>query len=372
MTLEKTITAKDMKLVSPPQLTPEQKVQWDAYYNPINEAFLKANPQDKDLVRWRYQRYMHDYLACVKCIDENVGRMLKYLDDEGLSENTIVVYSSDQGFYLGEHGWFDKRWIFEESLRMPLVIRWPGVTKPGGQSKSIVSNLDFGETFLDAAGVKVPDDMQGRSLMPILEGNTPADWRKSFYYHYYEFPQPHVRPHYGVVTDADTSSSATTTPDVDYWELFDREKDPYELKSFYGDPAYADITKELMAELTKLRKDLKVPSEDQKSSPGCTRQTERPGQEGKKSRRSINAKKPEGEKYAIISLLRSEAVAAVHLSRSESIRSFPRPRSHSPRFLNIPKNQSTLPRHTGLRPPHSELHRLLSSFQKFANPRTLA
>jgi arylsulfatase A-like enzyme len=263
MMLAKTITPTDMKLVTPPQLTAEQKVQWEAYYTPLNEAFKKAQPEGKDLVRWRYQRYMHDYLACVKCVDDNVGRLLKYLDDEGLAENTIVVYSSDQGFYLGEHGWFDKRWIFEESLRMPLVIRWPGVTKPGSESKSIVSNLDFGETFLDAAGLKVPDDMQGRSLKPILEGNTPADWRKAFYYHYYEFPKPHhVRPHYGIVTDR-YKLIRFYKPDVDYWELFDREKDPLELKSFYGDPEYAKVTADLMTQLTQLRKDLKVPSESE-------------------------------------------------------------------------------------------------------------
>lgn len=293
MMLAKTITPTDMKLVTPKQLNAEQKSQWDAYYNPINEAFTKANPQGQDLVRWRYQRYMHDYLACVKCVDENVGRMLKYLDDEGLAENTIVVYSSDQGFYLGEHGWFDKRWIFEESLRMPLLVRWPGVAKPGGESKSIVSNLDFGETFLDAAGVKVPEDMQGRSLKPILEGNTPADWRKSFYYHYYEFPQPHhVRPHYGVVTDR-YKLIRFYKPDVDYWELFDREKDPLELKSFYGDPAYDQVTKDLMAELTKLRKDLKVPSEAEEQT--WMYGGKRPGQEGKKGQ-GPNAKKAEAEK----------------------------------------------------------------------------
>ena len=131
---------------------------------------------------------MHDYLGCVKAVDESVGRLLKYLDDEGLAENTIVVYASDQGFYLGEHGWFDKRWIFEESLRTPLLVRWPGVTKPGSVSDAIVSNLDFAETFLDAAGVPVPAEMQGRSLVPLLAGKQPADWRKSFYYHYYEFP----------------------------------------------------------------------------------------------------------------------------------------------------------------------------------------
>ncbi len=263
MTLAKTFSQVDVKLITPKQLNPEQKQLWDAYYGPRNEAFSKANPQGKDLVHWRYQRYMHDYLACVKAVDENVGRVLKYLDDEGLAENTIVVYSSDQGFYLGEHGWFDKRWIFEESLRTPLLVRWPGVTKSGGEFNGIVSNVDFAETFLDAAGLPIPADMQGRSLKPVLEGQTPANWRKSFYYHYYEYPQPHhVRPHYGVITDQ-YKLVRFYGPDVDYWELYDRVKDPRELRSYFGDPAYAKVTEDLKAELQKLRTDLKVPEKDE-------------------------------------------------------------------------------------------------------------
>ena len=145
---------------------------------------------------------MHDYLGCIKAVDESVGRLLKFLDDEGLAGDTIVVYSADQGFYLGEHGWFDKRWIFEESLRAPLLVRWPGVVKPGSATSSLVSNIDFAETFLDAAGLPIPAEMQGRSLVPLLKGQTPRDWRSSFYYQYFEYPVPHhVRPHYGVVTD---------------------------------------------------------------------------------------------------------------------------------------------------------------------------
>jgi arylsulfatase A-like enzyme len=196
---------------------------------------------------------MHDYLACVKAVDENVGRLLKFLDDEGLAQNTIVMFSSDQGFYLGEHGWFDKRWIFEESVRSPLMIRWPGVTKPGSVNKNIVSLLDFAETFLDVAGIKIPAEMQGRSLVPLCKGETPSDWRKSLYYHYYEFPVPHrVRPHYGVITDR-YKLVHYYKPDVDDWELLDREKDPLEVKDFYNDPAYATTVKELMAELKRLR-----------------------------------------------------------------------------------------------------------------------
>ncbi|REK11185.1 MAG: DUF4976 domain-containing protein [Planctomycetota bacterium] len=273
MTIEKTMTPRDVKLVAPRNLTPEQRKKWDAYYEPRNEKFRQANLSGKDLVRWRYNRYMHDYLGCIKAIDESVGRLLKFLDDEGLAENTIVVYSSDQGFYLGEHGWFDKRWIFEESLRTPLLVRWPGVTEPGSTSDALVSNVDFAETFLDVAGIDVPDAMQGRSLVPLLEGNKPDDWRDSFYYHYYEYPRPHhVRPHYGVVTDR-YKLVHFYGPDCDYWELFDLKNDPHELKSVYDDPSYADTRERLTAEVQRLREELKVPeTEDPLASGGRRRQ----------------------------------------------------------------------------------------------------
>lgn len=262
MTLAKTFTPLDAKLTYPPGLSEEQKKEWDKYYGPRNQAFKKANPQGKDLVRWRYNRYLHDYLGCVKAVDEGVGRLLDYLDKEGLAENTIVVYSSDQGFYLGEHGWFDKRWIFEESLRTPLLVRWPGVTKPGSTNADLVSNLDFAPTFLAAAGVPAPADVHGKSLVPVLKGQTPADWRKSLYYHYYEYPGPHdVRRHYGVVTDR-YKLVHFYEPGVDYWELFDLKTDPKELTSVYGKTEYAEVQKELEAELARLRADLKVPEKD--------------------------------------------------------------------------------------------------------------
>jgi arylsulfatase A-like enzyme len=268
MTIEKTFTPLDAKLKTPPSLNAEQRKVWDAYYGPRNEAFKQANPQGKDLVRWRYQRYMHDYLGCVKAVDEAVGKVLKYLDDEGLAKNTIVVYASDQGFFLGEHGWFDKRWILEESLRTPLLVRWPGVARPGAVNANLTSVIDFAPTFLSAAGVPVPADVQGKDLSPLLKGDVPADWRKSFYYHYYEYPVPHrVRPHYGVVTDR-YKLAHFYKPDVDYWELYDREKDPHETKSFYADPAYADTVKELKTELTRLRAELKVPAEAPKEAYG--------------------------------------------------------------------------------------------------------
>ncbi len=261
MTIAATMTARDLKLTPPADLSPDQRRAWDSYYEPRNAAFRRDNPQGRDLVRWKYQRYMHDYLGCVKAVDEGVGRLLKYLDDEGLAEDTIVVYSADQGFYLGEHGWFDKRWIFEESLRAPLLVRWPGVARAGGVSPRLVSNVDFAETFLEAAGLPIPADMQGRSLVPLLKGGEPADWRSSFYYEYYEYPIPHrVRPHYGVVTDRYKLVHFIRS-DVDYWELFDLKTDPHELRNIHDDPANARVVADLKAEIARLRAELKVPAE---------------------------------------------------------------------------------------------------------------
>jgi arylsulfatase A-like enzyme len=191
-----------------------------------------------------------------------VGRLLKLLDDEGLASNTLVVYSSDQGFYLGEHGWFDKRWIYEESLTTPLLVRWPGVTKPGSRNANLVSVLDFPETFLDVAGVSIPADMQGQSLVRLLKGQAAPDWRTSFYYHYYEYPGPHsVRKHYGVVTDR-YKLFHFYEPEMNYWTLIDRQQDPRELKNVFGDAAYAKVQQELARELARLRADLKLPDQD--------------------------------------------------------------------------------------------------------------
>jgi arylsulfatase A-like enzyme len=263
MTIAQTMRMnEDCKLVAPHDLGPEQKKAWDAYYEPRNAEFLKQNLTGKALVEWKYNRYMHDYLACVKGVDDNVGRILKYLDDTGLATNTIVIYSSDQGFYLGEHGWFDKRWIFDISARTPLIIRWPGYIKPGTVNTDLVAHIDLAETFLEAAGASIPDRMQGHSLLPIFQGHTPGDWRTAFYYHYYEYPQPHhVRPHYGVVTDRYTLTHFYA-PDVDYWELFDRQKDPVEMKSVFGDPAYATVQAKLMKEVLRQRAVLKEPAQD--------------------------------------------------------------------------------------------------------------
>jgi len=274
MTLEKTFTQLDAKLVPPPGITPEQLKDWNAYYDSRNKAFRDAKLEGKELVRWRYNRYLHDYLGCVKAVDEAVGKLLKYLDDEDLAKNTLVIYASDQGFYLGEHGWFDKRWILEESLRTPMLARWPGVTKPGTVNTKLTRVLDFAQTFLDAAGAEAPKDMQGASLVPLLRGEAPANWRKSFYYEYYEYPTPHhVMPHYGVVTERYKLvrfyvPRPDSTADPDYWELYDRDQDPNELRSYYNDPAHAETVKELRAELDRLRKVLKVPDPTPKEAFG--------------------------------------------------------------------------------------------------------
>jgi len=235
------------------RLTGEQKKRWNEAYGPGNEAFREAGLRGRDLVRWRYQRYIKDYLRCIASVDDNVGRLLDHLDSSGLAENTVVVYTSDQGFFLGDHGWFDKRFMYEEALRMPLLIRYPGVTEPGSVNDDIVLNLDFAPTFLDIAGVPVPGDMQGRSLLPLLEGETPRDWRTSMYYHYYEYPGAHsVKRHYGVRTRR--YKLIHFYYDIDAWELYDLERDPDELNNVYDDPSYAGVVNELKSELEQLRR----------------------------------------------------------------------------------------------------------------------
>lgn len=252
MMIARDLDDHDLKLDERTGLTEEQLAAWNAAYGPKNEAFRQANLQGDDLVRWKYQRYIKDYLRCVASVDDNVGRVLDYLEESGLDKNTIVIYCSDQGWYLGEHGWFDKRWMYEQSLSTPLLVRWPGVTKPGTVNTDMVSNLDFAQTFLDAAGVNDPGDMQGRSLVPVLKGQTPDDWRKSFYYHYYEFPGAHsVRRHYGVRTE---THKLIHFYNLDEWELYDLRADPNEMHSVYDDPAYARVRAELHAELERLRK----------------------------------------------------------------------------------------------------------------------
>ena len=266
MTIAETMDDRDLKLVPPENLTPTQQAAWDAAYGPKNEAFRQAKLTGDDLTRWKYQRYVKDYLRCVAAVDDQLGRVLDYLDESGLTKNTIVIYCSDQGFYLGEHGWFDKRWMFDESFRTPCIVRWPGVVEPGAYNEDIVSLLDFAPTFLEVAGVEPPADLQGRSLVPILKGATPDDWRKTFYYHYYEYPGWHfVRRHYGV-TDGRFKLMYFYEPDVDQWEMYDLLNDRDEVQNVFDNPAYAAVRQRLEAELARLRVELKVPEEDPPSS----------------------------------------------------------------------------------------------------------
>ena len=232
----------------------EQKALYDPVIDSINTWF-KANwpgMSDKDKMIWKYQRYMQDYLGSISSVDDNVGRVLDYLEETGLEENTIVVYTSDQGFYLGEHGWFDKRFIYDESFKTPLLIKWPNQIKEGTTNEEMVQNLDFAQTFLEAAQIPAPDDMQGESLIPLLTGNEEIWDRDAVYYHYYEYPAVHmVKRHYGIVTKE--YKLVHFYYDVDEWELYDRKNDPSELNNVYDDPAYGKIVEKLKNELTELR-----------------------------------------------------------------------------------------------------------------------
>jgi arylsulfatase A-like enzyme len=238
------------------RLSLEEKATWDAHYDPIGEAFRENRPRGKALTEWKYQRYMKDYLRCIVSVDENVGRVLDYLDRHGLAENTLVVYTSDQGFYLGEHGWYDKRFMYEESLSMPLLVRYPAAVPAGRVSDALVLNLDFAPTLLDYAGVAVPSAMQGRSLRALLDGPPPADWRQAIYYHYYEFPHGwhHVRTHYGVRTDR--YKLIRFYGEESFWELYDLATDPHELHNVYDRPGYEAVQSDLHRRLKALRRDL--------------------------------------------------------------------------------------------------------------------
>ncbi|MEM1226880.1 MAG: sulfatase/phosphatase domain-containing protein [Planctomycetota bacterium] len=239
------------------RMTDEQKAAWDAAYEPENQAFIAAMRagaiSDQDVIRWKYQRYIKDYLRCIAAVDEGVGQVLDYLDDAGLAENTIVIYSSDQGFYLGEHGWYDKRWMFEESLRMPFLIRWPGVIQPGTDSTAMIQNIDYAPTFLDLAGADVPDEIQGRSLVPMLQdGCRPSSaWRDAIYYAYYENAAVHNVPvHDGVRTDR---YKLMYFPQNRSWNLFDLQSDPKELTSVHDEASYAPVLAGLKQRYADLR-----------------------------------------------------------------------------------------------------------------------
>jgi N-acetylglucosamine-6-sulfatase len=227
------------------RMTPEQKELWDEHYEPQNQAFLqrlsRGEETEDSVLSWKYQRYIQDYLRCIQAVDDGVGQLLKFLDESGLAENTVVIYSSDQGFYLGEHGWYDKRWMFEQSLEMPLIIRWPGVAQPGTESRAMVQNIDYAPTFLEIAQAPLPAQMQGRSFVPVIknQGLAPADWRDAIYYAYYENSAVHNVPvHDGIRT---TRYKLINFSRTNEWNLFDLQTDPDEMRSVHSAPEYANV-----------------------------------------------------------------------------------------------------------------------------------
>jgi len=233
------------------RLTEAEREQWHTVYGPINEDFIKNTPKGQALTLWKYQRYMEDYLGVIKSVDRNIGRVLEYLDDNDLTKNTMVVYTSDQGFFLGEHGWFDKRFMYEESFRTPLLIRYPNEIEAGSINSDLVQNIDFAPTVLDVAGINIPEDMQGESLLPLFENNN-NEWRDALYYHYYEYPGIHmVKRHYGIRTKR--YKLIRFYYDTEAWELYDLKEDPEELNNIYGNPDYEEVQAEMHKQLEKLR-----------------------------------------------------------------------------------------------------------------------
>ena len=256
--------AGDLKVMEPgkwveefPRMSEAERAEWTTAFGARNEAFFKANLKGRELTRWKYQEYMKDYLRCIKAVDDGLGRLVDYLKAEGLDQNTVVIYASDQGFFNGEHGWFDKRWIYEESIHMPLIVRWPGVVKPRTRFTPMVQNIDYASTFVEMAGGKTPDGLHGRSLVPILRGETPKDWRTSIYYRYYDDGHG-VPKHYGVRTDRYTLAHFYQT---DEWELYDLKKDPQQMRSVYAEPGYAKTVTAMKSELARLRKEFKDTSD---------------------------------------------------------------------------------------------------------------
>ncbi|MGH7481767.1 MAG: sulfatase family protein [Longimicrobiales bacterium] len=260
MTIAHDLFARDLKLEPPSGLMPVQLEAWNATYAAENAALREAEPTGAALTRWRYQRFIKDYMRTVDALDDNVRRVLEHLDRAGLAGNTVVVYTSDQGFFLGDHGWFDKRWMYEESLRTPLIVRWPGTVPASSVNRDLVMNLDLAETLLDIGGARVPATMQGHSLLPLLRGRSPEDWRDEIYYQYFEYPGWHmVRRQYGVRTHR---FKLIHFYEVGEWELFDLARDPNELVSVYDDPAYADVRADLHARHSALRAEYGVPDVD--------------------------------------------------------------------------------------------------------------
>jgi len=233
------------------RMNEEQRANWMAAYESENQELLANMPEGKELALWKFNRYIKDYLRCIKSVDDGVGELLDYLEESGLAENTIVVYTSDQGFYLGEHGWFDKRFMYEESFKNALVMRYPKEIKPGTRIDKLVQNLDYAPTFLDYAGIEIPKEMQGESFRDLVSGKT-DEWRDAVYYTYYEYPSVHmVKRHYGVATER--YKLIHFYYDIDEWEMYDLEKDPMEMKSVYGDPEYTEVQQMLHEKLNELR-----------------------------------------------------------------------------------------------------------------------
>ena len=243
-------------------MKPEQKKAWDAHYDVVIEKFKAAGLSGKELDAWKYQQYMRDYLRVITSVDRNIGIVLDYLEKEGLLDNTMIVYTSDQGFYMGEHGWFDKRFMYEESFRTPLLVRLPGGKK--GDINQLVQNIDYGPTFLDLAGVEIPEEMHGESFLPLLKGEKPKQWRDALYYHFYEYPAEHaVKRHYGVRDER--YKLIHFYNDIDTWELYDLKNDPNELNNLYGQPGTERITKRMMKKLTALQEQYDDPIRHQES-----------------------------------------------------------------------------------------------------------
>lgn len=234
-------------------LKEDQRAVWDAYYDPVIADFKSRKMNEEELANWKFQRYMKDYLGCIRSVDDNVGKVYKYLEENGMLDNTVIIYTSDQGFYMGEHGWFDKRFMYEESFRTPLIVRMPdGKSPKGAQSSLFVQNIDNAPTILELMNVGIPEDIQGESFVPLLKGEQPKDWRKSLYYHFYESTDEHaVSKHYGVRTDK--YKLIHFYDPIDIWEMYDMGKDPSEMKNIYGDPEYAEVLKEMQAELKRLK-----------------------------------------------------------------------------------------------------------------------
>lgn len=236
------------------RLRPDVKAKFDSLYDPISEYYWKANLKGEELAKFKYNRYMRDYLKVLLSLDRNIGRIYDYLKKNNLLDNTLIVYASDQGFYMGEHGWFDKRFMYEESMRTPLVMRLPKGFGKRGAVTELVQNIDYAPTFLDLAGVEIPEDIQGLSLLPLLRNNDKVkDWnRHGLYYHFYEYPGEHaVRRHYGI--RGERYKLMHFYGDVDQWELYDLQKDPHEMNNVYNNESYRNIADSMKTELDKLR-----------------------------------------------------------------------------------------------------------------------